>query len=212
MTKISDLFGSVTTVLSVMMFLLAVPSVEAADEASTSKIKVDNHSFKCITEMAKVRQFYVDNLLGNLEGTVAAAKAETGEYPEGSVVQLVPNEVMIKHEKGFNAATNDWEFFLLDVDKDGSKILRRGFTEVNNRFDMNCFACHAKARPEFDLICEESHGCDPIPLTPAMFGALQKTDPRCQNPQPLSTEDAQALKDLAEVFKALQASQPADKK
>jgi hypothetical protein len=49
-------------------------------------------------------------------------------------------------QKGFNAATRDWEFFFIDVDKDGSKILRRGFTEVNNRFGMNCFACHAQAR------------------------------------------------------------------
>ena len=132
MTKISRLI--VSTVLPTMMFLLAVTYAEAADNASEPKLKVDNDSFKCITDMAPVRHFYVDNLLGNLEGTVAVAKAGTGEYPEGSVVQLIPNEVMIKHEKGFNAATRDWEFFFIDVDKDGSNILRRGFAEVNNRF------------------------------------------------------------------------------
>ena len=37
------------------------------------KVKVGDASFKCITEMAKVRQFYVDNLLGNLVETVAVA-------------------------------------------------------------------------------------------------------------------------------------------
>jgi hypothetical protein len=211
MTKIAHLIVSISTVLSAMMFLLAATSAQAADNASEPKLKVDNHSFKCITEMTPVRHFYVDNLLGNLEGTVAVAKVGTGEYPEGSVVQLIPNEVMIKHEKGFNTVTRDWEFFLIDVDKDGSKILRRGFAEVNNRFDMNCFACHAQARPEFDLICEQGHGCDPIPLTRAMSAALQRTDPRCKNQQPVSTEDEQALKELGEVFKALKTSKQNDK-
>jgi len=97
------------------------------------------------------------------------------------------------------------------VDKDGSKILRRGFAEVNNRFDMNCFACHAQARLEFDLICEQGHGCDPIPVTRAMSAALQRTDPRCKNQQPVSAEDEQALKDLGEFFKALKMSKQTDK-
>jgi predicted ATPase len=29
-----------------------------------------------------------------------------------------------------------------------------------------------------------------------MFGALQRTDPRCKNQKPVSAEDAQALKEL----------------
>jgi hypothetical protein len=76
---------------------------------------------------------------------------------------------------------------------------------------MNCFACHAQARPEFDLICEQGHGCDPIPVTRAMSAALQRTDPRCKDQQPVSAEDAQALKDLVEVFKALKATKDTDK-
>ena len=80
--------------------------------------------------MTPVRHFYVDNLLGNLDETVAVAKAGQGDYPEGSVLQLMPNEVMIKQQKGFNPATRDWEFFWIDVDKDGSKIYTRGFAEV----------------------------------------------------------------------------------
>jgi hypothetical protein len=129
-----------------------------ADEAA---VKVTDESFKCITEMAPVRHFYVDNLHGNLAATVAVATAGRGAYPEGSVVQLIPNEVMIKQQKGFNPATRDWEFFFIDVSKDGSKIYKRGFADVNNRLGMNCFTCHVKARPEFDFICEEDHGCDP---------------------------------------------------
>ena len=165
-------------------------------------VTVTDDSFRCITQMTPVRHFYVDNLAGNLAETVAVATAGSGEYPEGSVVQLMPNEVMIKHQKGFSPATRDWEFFYIDVSKDGSKIFRRGLVDVNNRLGMNCFACHVKARPEFDFICEQDHGCDPIPVTRAMFGALQRTDPRCGD-QEVSAEDAEALRQLGEIVKAL---------
>jgi hypothetical protein len=171
-----------------------------ADEAA---VKVTDESFKCITEMTQVRHFYVDNLHGDLAATVAVATAGQGDYPEGSVVQLMPNEVMIKQQKGFNPATRDWEFFFIDVSKDGSKIYKRGFADVNNRLGLNCFTCHVKAKPEFDFICEQDHGCDPIPVTRAMFGALQRTDPRCKGSDQVSAEDAEALKQLGAIVKAL---------
>ena len=183
------------------VFGLAVGHV-AAVNADEPKVKVTDESFKCITQMTSVRHFYVDNLLGNLEQTVAVAKTGSGDYPEGSVVQLIPNEVMIKQQKGFNSATRDWEFFYIDVSPDGSKIFRRGFAEVNNRLGLNCFTCHVKARQEFDLICEQEHGCDPIPVTRAMFGALQRTDPRCGKKE-VTAEDQEALRQLGEIVKAL---------
>jgi hypothetical protein len=167
------------------------------------KVHVDDRSFRCMTEMTPVRHFYVDNLLGNLDATLAVAKSETGgAYPPGSVVQLVPTEVMVKHEAGFNPTTRDWEFLELDVSKDGSTIRKRGFAEVINRFGGNCFTCHVRARPQWDLICETGHGCDPIPLTRAMSGALQRTDPRCKNSKPISPEDAKALQQLGELLKS----------
>jgi len=103
---------------------------------------------------------------------------------------------LIKQQKGFNPTTRDWEFFAIDVSKGGSKIYQRGFENVNDRFDLNCFACHQQARQEFDLICELDHGCAPIPVTRPMIHTLQQTDPRCKNPQPLTPEDKQALADL----------------
>ena len=57
-----------------------------------------------------------------------------------------------------------------------ASVRTRGFVDVVNRFGGNCFACHVKAKPEWDLICETGHGCDAIPLTPLMIKALQKTD------------------------------------
>lgn len=202
MTSLSRPVVSTSLVLLATMCLI-VATAQAADNASEPKIKVDDNSFKCITDMTPVRHFYVDNLLGNVEGTVAVANAGKGDYPEGSVLQLMPNEVMIKQQKGYNPDTHDWEFFYIDVDKNGSKIFTRGATEVNNRLGLNCFGCHAQARAEFDLVCEQDHGCAPIPVTRAMFGALQRTDPRCKNQKPVSPEDAQALKELDEIVKSL---------
>ncbi|KQT58530.1 hypothetical protein ASG52_21705 [Methylobacterium sp. Leaf456] len=167
-------------------------------------VTVTDGSFKCLLDMKKVRHFYVDNLSGRLDETVKVAEAGEGEYPEGSVVQLVPNEVMIKQQKGFSPITRDWEFFWIDVDGDGSKIFRRGFVEVNNRFEMNCFACHVKADAKNDFTCgADGGGCDPIPLTREMFGALQRTDPRCKNAPPVSAADQAALKMVGEVVAAM---------
>src|SRR5450631_971463 len=186
--------------------LLAGPAI-AAPPAPAS-FPISDSSFKCITEMTHVRHFYVDNLAGNLAGTVQVAQAATGDYAVGSVLQLVPNEVMVKREKGFNANTHDWEFFDLNISPTSSAIRVRGVQDVNNRFGGNCFNCHVKAQPEFDLVCDNNHGCDPIPFTRAMSGALQCTDPRCKNP-PVSAEDAAALAQLGAIAKALAAAKAA---
>ena len=195
-----------------VVFVATLGFAQATDGAKEVSLKIDDHSFKCMTEMTPVRHFYVDNLAGHLAETVAVAKAGKGQYPVGSVVQLMPNEVMIKHEKGFNAATKDWEFFWIDVDKNGSKIFRRGFIEVNNRFGLNCFACHVKANADSDFICEQDHGCAPIPVTRAMFGALQRTDPRCKGSEHVSADDQAQLKLLAEVVKSLKKDDTSDQK
>jgi hypothetical protein len=116
--------------------------------------------------MTPVRQFYVDNLRGDVAATVAAANSSTGAvYPPGSVIQLIPGEAMVKRDQGFNVTTRDWEFFELDVSNNGTQIRKRGFADVVNRFGGNCFACHIAARPEWDLVCERprlrSQSCHP---------------------------------------------------
>ncbi len=168
--------------------------------AASEPLEINKDSFKCLTEMTKVRHFYVDNLRGDLKETIKVATAGQGEYPPGSVVQLVPGEAMVKHDKGLNGATKDWEFFELDVSAEGTKIRRRGFVEVKNKFGGNCFACHVKALPKFDMICETGHGCDPIAITRPMIAALQKTDPRCASPEPLTNQDKKALSDLKKIL------------
>ncbi len=167
--------------------------------ADATSVKVDDSTFQCIREMTPVRQFYVDNLLGNLKGTLAAANAPEGAiYPPGSVVQLVPTEAMVKRETGFSPATGDWEFFELEVSEQGTSIGKRGFAEVNNSFGKNCFACHAPARDPWDFICETDHGCEPIPIDHKMTGALQRSDPRC-GPAELQDGDSIALLKLKAI-------------
>jgi hypothetical protein len=190
--------GAKSSCLAAILFF--VGHVQA-DEMSERKFKVDDSTFKCILKMT-----------GNLAGTVAVVQAGKGEYPEGTLLQLIPNEAMIKQQKGFSPATNDWEFFALSSDEHGSKIVSRGAQEVNNFLGLNCFECHKAARAEFDLVCEQDHGCTPLPLTRAMFHAVQHTDPRCQPPDPVSAEDAAALKELGPAIEQLRNEAAANKK
>jgi hypothetical protein len=167
--------------------------IQAADTPAANTLQVNAQSFRCIRQMIPVRHFYVDNLLGNTAGTLAAANAPKGAiYPPGSIVQLVPTEAMVKREAGFSPVTGDWEFFELDVSTSGSTIRARGFADVKNRFGKNCFACHVPARDPWDFVCEDTHGCAPIPIDHRMTGALQRADPRCGAPEP-QPGDAMAL-------------------
>ncbi len=156
------------------------PDTDIKAAAELPALDIDATSFRCLDEMTAVRHFFVDNLLGDLDATIAVAEStDGGVYPPGSVLQLVPTEVMVKHRPGWNAATRDWEFFELDVSAEGSSIRNRGFVDVVNRFGGNCFACHIKAEPKYDLVCERDHGCDDIPITREQIAAIQAADPRC---------------------------------
>lgn len=164
----------------------AAPDAETAIDELLPELSVDATSFRCLDDMTAVRHFFVDNLLGDLDTTISVAEStDGGVYPPGTVLQLVPTEVMVKHRPGWNAATRDWEFFELDVSADGSSIRNRGFVDVVNRFGGNCFGCHIKAEPKYDLVCERDHGCDDIPITREQIAAIQAADPRCTDETPL---------------------------
>lgn len=183
---------------SLAAFILSACGQPAAPPAAAASFVPQAEDFRCIRDMHPVRGFFVDNLLGDIEATLAVAKSETGGvYPAGSVVQLVPGEVMVKREAGFSTETQDWEFFELDVSAEGSAIRVRGTHDAVNQFGGNCLECHAKAEPQWDLICEQDHGCDPIPLTEVMVKAIQNTDPRCPPVDNLPPEQIEALELLA---------------
>ncbi len=192
-TLVHKLQSHVRVLATATTLSLGLVAVSQVADAASAMVKVDESSFHCIRQMSPVRHFYVDNLLGNIAGTVAAANAPKGApYPPGSVVQLVPGEAMVKREPGFSPATGDWEFFELEVNGTGTKINKRGFADVNNQFGGNCFGCHAPAREPWDFICESDHGCEPIPIDHKMTGAVQRSDPRCGEPV-LESGDTLAL-------------------
>ncbi len=143
--------------------------------------------------MEPVRGLYVTNLLGNNEASLSIARAnQGGDYPVGTLIQLVPGEAMVKREKGFSKASRDWEFFNLEVTENGTRIQQQGTHNVKNLFGQQCLGCHLKAEPKWDMICETDHGCDPLPFTRTMITAIQKTDPRCPK-TPLTQEEKEAL-------------------
>src|SRR3954452_24269914 len=64
--------------------------------------------FTNLHDMTKVRGFFVDNRLGHLrQGRAVANSPKGGVYPVGRILQLVPQEAMVKRRKGFDPATKD---------------------------------------------------------------------------------------------------------
>ncbi len=154
------------------------PADTDTDPPATT-VEVTGDSFRCISDMTPVRGFWVDNLLGDLDASVAVAEnLEGNTFPPGTVVQLVPQEAMVKREAGFSPETQDWEFFFLLATDEGTTIQTRGKDETVNAFGGNCFDCHAPAA-DHDLLCEQDHGCAPLPIGPEQFEALVAADPRC---------------------------------
>ncbi len=184
---------------------------EGGPAPEKKEIIITDDTFRCIREMDKAGRIYVDNFLGNVEATLTVAHSGAGNlYPPGSIVQLLPGEAMVKLEKGASPATNDWEFFVLDVSEQGTKIKQRGFDKVGNMFG-SCLSCHQQAAAQ-DMICGGGDVCMPINFpglddTEVLISALQKTDKRCP-PEPdnpdvqLKPEEIEALKKLEELIKA----------
>jgi hypothetical protein len=153
--------------------------VAATSAPAAEDIDMKPTDFHNLRTMTHVRGFYIDNRLGHLADALRVANSpDGGVYPVGTIVQLVPQEAMVKRRKGWNAATNDWEFFFLATSKDGTQIITRGAKDTVNRFGANCFSCHAAADPKWDFICEQNHGCAPLPFGHDVFEAIQRADPR----------------------------------
>jgi hypothetical protein len=150
-----------------------------ATTAAPEDIVLQAGDFVSLKDMTAVRGFFVANRLGHLDDALAVANdPDGGTYPVGTVIQLVPQEAMVKRAPGFDAASDDWEFFSLDVSPTGTKILTRGGAEVVNRFGGSCSSCHSAADPKFDFICEHDHGCEPLPISDDVIRSIQQADPR----------------------------------
>lgn len=153
---------------------------EGATTGAAEDLDMKAEDFTCILEWEKVRKFRITNMLGHLDEALAvAADPGASPYPVGTVIQLIPNEAMVKRAPGFAPDNSDWEFFALETSTEGTTIMARGTKDVINGFGGNCFGCHAQAEAKWDRVCEEGHGCDPLPLTPEQIDKVQQSDPRC---------------------------------
>jgi hypothetical protein len=171
--------------------LLAAPAAsQCGAPPPPEDLDMKESDFGCMKSGSKVGNFFVLNKLGHQQEAVAQAAATSptgGHFPVGTILQLVPTEATVKRFAGFNAGSNDWEFFSLRVNPATSTspasttILARGAgPEILNQFGGSCFNCHSPAREKWDFVCAESHGCAPLPLTPALIAFAQDSDARCQ--------------------------------
>jgi hypothetical protein len=155
---------------------------EAAGTTTTEveDVEVEAGDFTALADMTPVRGFFVDNLLGRADEAVAVAEdPDGGVYPVGTVIQLIPQEAMVKRAEGFSPETDDWEFFTLDATSAGTTIVSRGGAEVVNRFSgTSCSGCHSAAEPRFDMVCEDTHGCAPLGVPDDVITTIQQSDPR----------------------------------
>ena len=152
----------------------------ATTTVSTEDFVADAEDFVHLDDMVAVRGFFVANGAGYLDEAVELAESGgAGTYPVGTIIQLIPQEAMVKRRAGFDPGSNDWEFFELDVTADGTVIHNRGGAEIVNRFGSgSCSSCHAQAEPKYDFVCEDTHGCEPLPVSDDLISGLQVSDPR----------------------------------
>ncbi|MGZ4688679.1 MAG: hypothetical protein ACXVKA_01645 [Acidimicrobiia bacterium] len=161
-------------------------SSTSSSSSATSKpakrvedIDMQATDFPNINTMTKIDGHFVTNLLGHDSEALKVARSKNGgKYPVGTLIQLVPQEAMVKRRAGFNRQTRDWEFFFLETSPQGTKIVTRGTNEVVNRFGGNCASCHLAADPKWDLVCEHTHGCAPLPIGDDLIATIQAADPR----------------------------------
>jgi hypothetical protein len=146
-------------------------------------ITVSAQTFGCILDWPKVRNTRMKN--SDPERLKEAMRifrdsVPDKEYPVGTILQLVPFEAMVKHPRENFPKTNGWEFFFLDISKEGTKIKDRGESVVNLSQGITCLSCH-KAAARFDFVCEKRRGCAPIPFNDQKITELQNADPRCMD-------------------------------
>src|SRR3954464_12719227 len=134
----------------------------------------------CIANGTKVRHTYIEHPdPAKLKEAVHLYenKVAGGEYPEGTIIRMIPGEAMIKRSPSAFPSTNGWEYFALAVTPEGTTVRARG-DQASNRLGT-CQSCHAGAAKTSDYICGGGSGCPTVPLTEEQIAMLQKNDPRC---------------------------------
>ena len=129
----------------------------------------------CIANGTKVGHSYIEHPdAAKLKDALKAYESRTADYPEGTIIRMIPGEAMVKRAKGTFAQSNGWEYFALAVTPQGTTIRARGY-EAGNGLGT-CQNCHVNAKS--DYICA-SGGCANVPLTDERLAQIQAADPRC---------------------------------
>ncbi len=162
------------------------PANAGPDAGVVEDLELQASDFSCILDWPQVGHLRVLNPLGHqAEAEAVAADPNGGTYPVGTILQVFAVEAMVKRRPGFDPSSNDWEFFALAVDEQGTTITARGGADIVNPDPninpdgLTCRDCHQEAEAKFDLVCHTDHGCEPFPLTEAEILAIQASDPRC---------------------------------
>ncbi len=158
---------------------LVVCLVVALSAGYLASAQAADPTFACLTSSTKVRHTYFSHPdPAKLKEAVRIFESQaTGvDYPVGTVIQMVPNEAMVKRTKAEFPNSNGWEFFLLDVTAQGATVKMRGDTAANRL--GTCLGCH-QGSAKYDLVCEHTHGCAPVPVTDEVIAKVQASDPRC---------------------------------
>ncbi len=86
----------------------------------------------CIANGTKVRHTYVQHAdPAKLKEAVRIfeTQAQSADYPEGTVIRMIPQEAMVKRSKAAFPNSNGWEYFALAVTPQGTtraRTRRRG--------------------------------------------------------------------------------------
>ena len=153
--------------------------VADVDDAEPAPFEITAADFPCITDMEAVRGFHLTNLLGDTDAAVAIAEAGFVEpVPPGTLIQLIPQEAMVKGLPGSSPETDDWEFFLINPSGGDAAIVERGFDTIANAAG-SCWGCHVGARDR-DAVCEQTGSCADAAVPRAVVDALVGSDPRCE--------------------------------
>ena len=150
--------------------------------ASAEDLTVSEQTFGCILDWPKVRNTrfkHADPEKLKEAMRIFRDSVPDKEYPVGTILQLVPFEAMVKHPHEKFPKTTGWEFFALEVSKNGTKIRDRGDSVVNLSQGVTCLSCHQPAA-RYDFVCEKGHGCAPIPFDDQKIAELQHADLRCK--------------------------------
>ena len=149
---------------------------------SADDLVITEKNFGCVVNLPKVRNTRIQNAdPEKLKQAMRIFESSSPdkEYPTGTILQLIPTEAMVKHDRAAFPNSNGWEFFALKVSADGTTILDRGDKVLNTSLKKPCLDCHSPAA-KFDFVCEKGHGCAPIPVTDQQIAAIQAADPRCK--------------------------------